>query len=489
MTSPETIVIAAHGSLEDGRAAAPAHAHAERLRAQGVADAVRVGFWKEEPALRSVVQSIETGAATVVPLLTSEGYFAREVFPTELELPRESAVTLRYTDPIGTHPSVATVIDDRVATHADHPESTTVILVGHGTERNPRSAAATRRHADRVQARGTYAAVHAAFLDDDPAVVDVLERVSTNEVVVVPVFIADGPHAAEDVPASFGHPGIGQTANISGHRVHYTGAVGTAPSLADVIIERAVEAGAVIDRDESGRGVQAAERRLCERLASDDMPSKWGQVRIREQPESFAVCHVNDSDQPIPTLDEMETLAALRARVRRDATGGYRPLTGEPTLPEGWILSGLDTRDVIRALEVVYPGAVFAWDRDRRGTLDPTSLSDTLSRQQGMYRNVASLEPAEREAAITAVCGSCVRDRRWGVREGNTPDSGAGIPCAEACPFFLAAAHGMAEYGPEAADSVAPTVHSAAFDDPENAVRVRYARALDAPASMPGGTR
>ena len=78
------------------------------------------------------------------------------------------------------------------------------------------------------------------------------------ELVVVPFFLSDGLHVAEDIPVMLGEPervvrqrlarGLPTWRNPTergGKLVWYTASVGTAPVLAEVILERVAEAAGV----------------------------------------------------------------------------------------------------------------------------------------------------------------------------------------------------------------------------------------------------
>jgi sirohydrochlorin cobaltochelatase len=86
-------------------------------------------------------------------------------------------------------------------------------------------------------------------MDEEPEVDDVTDYFESEDVVVVPLFIADGFHTQEDIPEDMGltddyRTGYDVPAVVDGHRIWYAGAVGTEPLLADVVLERAAEAGA-----------------------------------------------------------------------------------------------------------------------------------------------------------------------------------------------------------------------------------------------------
>ena len=80
---------------------------------------------------------------------------------------------------------------------------------------------------------------------------DVTEQFESEDIIVVPLFIADGFHTQEDIPEDMGltddyRKGYDVPAEVDGHRIWYGGAVGTEELTADVILERAADAGADI---------------------------------------------------------------------------------------------------------------------------------------------------------------------------------------------------------------------------------------------------
>lgn len=254
------LVIVGHGSHLNPASDVPVFVHAQTIRHYGGFDEVREAFWKEEPSLREVLRTVESDQIYVVPLLMSEGYFTRRVIPRELRLGddvnRPVDRTVRYADPVGTAPTLADVIIDRAKTVTQDPDvgpGVGLALVGHGTERHPDSSTATRTHADRIRQRNRFTMVRALFLDEDPKVTTISDQFDCTDVVVVPVFVADGYHTNEDIPRLLGlngRPGTGyeNPSTVDGHRLWYSGAVGTEPRVAQVIVDRAIAAGATVDR-------------------------------------------------------------------------------------------------------------------------------------------------------------------------------------------------------------------------------------------------
>ncbi len=269
----QALVIVAHGSHLNPDSDRPAFDHADTIRATGAFEEVQVGFWKEEPHLREVLRTVSAEEVFVVPLFVSEGYFTEQVIPRELRLEgwdvsqwdsdgtdadhatltaTDTGQTIHYTGPVGTHTSMGDVIVRRAESVTDDPDvgdGVGLAVVGHGTERNENSAKAIEYHARALREAGRFAEVQALFMDEEPEVDDVTDYFDSEDIVVVPLFVADGYHTREDIPEDMGltddyRTGWETPTVVDGHRIWYAGAVGTEPLMADVLLERAADAGA-----------------------------------------------------------------------------------------------------------------------------------------------------------------------------------------------------------------------------------------------------
>jgi len=267
------LVIVGHGSHRNPASDEPAFAHADRIRKTDAFEEVREAFWKEEPSPSEVLRIVDSDEVYVVPLFVSEGYFTEQVIPRELRLDgwdpalwdsdgtsashatlsdADTGKTVHYTGPVGTHDAMTDVVVRRAESVTGDPDvgpGVGLAVVGHGTKRNENSAKAIRHHADRIRERGRFPEVRALYMDEEPEIDDVADHFRSEDVVVVPLFIADGYHTREDIPEDMGltddyRTGWDTPAVVEGRRVWYAGAVGTEPLMADVVLERAVDAGA-----------------------------------------------------------------------------------------------------------------------------------------------------------------------------------------------------------------------------------------------------
>ncbi|KTG10096.1 hypothetical protein AUR64_10900 [Haloprofundus marisrubri] len=290
----QALVIVAHGSHLNPDSSAPTYDHADTIRDVGAFDEVKTGFWKEEPSLREVLRTVESDEVFVVPMFISEGYFTEQVIPRELRLDgwdvsewdsdglNASHATLtasdtdqwvHYCGPVGTHESMTDVLVRRAESVTGDPDvgdGFGLAVVGHGTERNENSAKAIEYHAERIREMDRFDEVQALYMDEEPEVDDVTDYFESEDVVVVPLFIADGFHTQEDIPEDMGltddyRTGYDVPAEVDGHRIWYAGAVGTEALMADVVLERAAEAGADV-----GDAVERVRRRTRGTPAAGD---------------------------------------------------------------------------------------------------------------------------------------------------------------------------------------------------------------------------
>lgn len=237
------LVLAGHGSHLNGNSSAPIWANASRLRATQQFHDVRVGLWKEEPSLSRVLDGCEANAVTVVPMFMSAGYFTRTVVPREMGLEgretRRGGQVIRYTAPVGAHPAFGGVIVER-ALGAGAGGADAVAILGHGTRRDSESEKNINEMASLVREQGLFSEVEAVFLDQEPNMLQLLDILTAQTVVVVPLFIADGWHVGQTIPGDLALDGA--ETRRDGRVVRYTPPAGTHPSMAAVILELAEEA-------------------------------------------------------------------------------------------------------------------------------------------------------------------------------------------------------------------------------------------------------
>jgi sirohydrochlorin cobaltochelatase len=209
-----------------------------------------------------------------VPLLISEGYFSEQVIPRALGLrdegqgesarvQRRGSQTLVYSKPVGTHERMTTVLLARAREVVEkHPfprapscNETALFIAGHGTEQDENSRRAVERQVELIRGLKLYASVHAVFLEEEPRVSSCYQIAQASNIVIVPFFISDGLHVREDIPVMLGEaeplvqqrlrngqPTWRNPREVKGKRVWYSSSAGSAPQIAEVILERVREA-------------------------------------------------------------------------------------------------------------------------------------------------------------------------------------------------------------------------------------------------------
>jgi sirohydrochlorin cobaltochelatase len=256
--SQSALLIVAHGSTMNPDSSTPTWTHAHEIRRRKIFADVQCTFWKEEPSLRDARfffadDTIEE--VFVVPNFISEGYFTQTVIPRELEL--DGPITTRangqiwmYCEPVGNNPLVTELLLGRaheIAPNAE-PTETALLIVAHGTELNDNSAVAAKREAERIRARGEFASVGNAYMEESPLIAEWDQLTNAPNVIVVPFFIADGLHSYEDIPKLLGIECNGMDVfrknphRVRGRSLYYGKAIGTDPRFADVIIEQTLNA-------------------------------------------------------------------------------------------------------------------------------------------------------------------------------------------------------------------------------------------------------
>jgi sirohydrochlorin cobaltochelatase len=268
-----TLVLVGHGSISnpDSRRVVDQLGAAFQIEARFAA--VRTGFWRHEPRVRDVLTGLSTARVFVVPIFMSEGYFTEEVIPRELGLQRDcgpgfdrvrrqAGREVHYCAPVGTHPSMTDVIVRQAQeTVLRHPATAPVpgaalglAIAGHGTERNGNSRRAIEDHVGRIRARGVFADVVAMFIEEEPRIADWPRLTGASRVVVVPFFVSEGLHTAEDLPVLLGlsaetvqlrraqgRSAWENPARLHGRDVWCTPAVGSDSHVAEVVLARVRE--------------------------------------------------------------------------------------------------------------------------------------------------------------------------------------------------------------------------------------------------------
>ena len=481
--SHAALIIIGHGSTTNPDSSAPTHLHADAIRRRGIFREVACCFWKEEPNMREVYEMVDSDVIYIVPNFISEGYFCQQVLPRELRLDgpvtHRDGKTIYYCDPVGIHPNMTRLIlqrADEVAPGVPR-DRTSLIIVGHGTSLNENSTKAIQDQVSLIRdGHHGFAEVIDTYMEEAPFVAEWAKLTTSPDVVIVPFFIADGLHSFQDIPVLLGmREEIGAALSesgvfhhnphqLQGRQLYYSGAIGTAPLMADVVLDQ------VNDFDQK-HGISSPVAVRTSPL--NDTLAAWlasgrdsiGEIAITKNSDgSFSLCHTADLDQEGLQVHHAANDALLIAR--NDANGAFRPLHSAPTMNRGWRLDLATLEDLRLALDFFYPAALGMALALEQEKLVSVPLREMLSRQTGMYRFANNITDQQAHAMIGKCCANtkCTRRILWPLTasqpmaneaaskaQPNHASNAIPLLCIEACTHIVSAARKVARESFEAA--------------------------------------
>lgn len=239
-----SVLLVGHGSARHPESAQPIRDLAEALHAAHGWDA-RAVFMKQAPNLEHALDGTEA-EVVVVPVFAGKGYYTDQLIPRALGLDgpvtRRDGRVIHYTAAAGTHPRIPGLMACRAAgvamTDGVLFTDCGLLLIAHGSARPGGSGDTPRAIADAIRAMNCFAEVSLAFLEQEPFATDWSSLVTRREVVVLPLLVAQGMHASQDIPPLFGLRS-GETGPVEshGHRVRLASGLGAEPELVDIVAE------------------------------------------------------------------------------------------------------------------------------------------------------------------------------------------------------------------------------------------------------------
>jgi len=239
-----TLLLLGHGSSKHPDSSRSVREHAEILSQTDCFAEVRCAFLKEEPLIENALDEVGEEQVIIVPDFLAEGYFTRQVVPAKLGDKLRSA-NICCTPPVGTHPMMAEIINDmaREVLGDWTVEQTSLLVVGHGSGKNPCSKQSLLGHLQEVRNNTDFAQVAELWLEELPLVSSWKEVATQRHIIVIPYLLNDGQHGGWDIPAELGlsldQQIHGQTHDVESHQIRLTPALGTSPRFAEVISQLA----------------------------------------------------------------------------------------------------------------------------------------------------------------------------------------------------------------------------------------------------------
>jgi len=248
---PTGLIIAAHGSDVEPDVNEEVRQLARGVAGLGLFDEVVGAFHRGTPGYAEAVDTMTAEEIVVVPLMTSQGYYADTVLPNALATAERCAhVRMHQTSVVGRHPRIAAIVrrryGDLVARFGLDAAGTALVLVGHGTPKHPQSRASTLACVKALKSLGTAADVLPAFLDDEPKIEVVARSLVHGAAVVIPFLIGRGVHASVDVAQRCGMNAAAMTEpplqqGVGGRRIVLDLPIGCHTEIMDVVVDLASE--------------------------------------------------------------------------------------------------------------------------------------------------------------------------------------------------------------------------------------------------------
>jgi len=223
------LIVVGHGT---GTAAGDAalHALAAALAGQSPFARIKAAVLNGGPTLSEALDGAENGPVYLLPFMMSDGVtFRQRLLQAMLHLP--GARTPHLFPPLGLNPGLAELIVKRAedtAKSASWPAADCrLLLIAHGSPRDPASAQAAHGHQECIAAQGRFADVETAFLDQPPQLDDVLAQDGA-PLLGVGLFAGEGRHGAEDMERAFSRAAC---------PARYCGAIGSDEGLAALAVK------------------------------------------------------------------------------------------------------------------------------------------------------------------------------------------------------------------------------------------------------------
>lgn len=185
------------------------------------------------------------GEVFILPFFMSDGFFVRRKIPELFQLAdgqkSEMDRHLVQCDAIGVDPELADIVslcvEEKAHEILENVSDISVLLVAHGSLKNAASREAALFQRDRLRAKMKFAQVELALLEEPPYIMQMLQELDAEKgrpIIMVGLFSANGPHAAEDVPEALAAHLHARDARSTA-AIHYVGAVGARPEIVKLI--------------------------------------------------------------------------------------------------------------------------------------------------------------------------------------------------------------------------------------------------------------
>lgn len=257
MTAPvhalPAVILAAHGSSRHPDSARPILELAAALRARGPWIDTACAFMKQEPLLARALERVAARQVVIVPVFAGRGYYTDVLIPRVMgldgPLTRRDGRVLRLTAPVGCDARIPHLMAARaeavMRAGGLDPARSGLLLIAHGSGRPGGAGDTAKSIAAAIAAMGRFGEVRLAFLEQAPFARDwpALMR-GSGDMVALPLLVAQGLHASQDIPPLFGlRPGQAGPVECHGRRVWLAAGLGAEPELVEIVADLVAGAG------------------------------------------------------------------------------------------------------------------------------------------------------------------------------------------------------------------------------------------------------
>ncbi len=231
------LIIVGHGVAGGWTANARLRRRAAEIDERSLFRETRAAALQGYPGPVEALAGLAAETAYLVPLFMCNGTFAREAVPLAFDraglMTRTAVRRLYLCPPVGLAEGLADLVEGRARRFAVArgiaPDQAVLLLIGHGSGRDPASWQATEQQAARLRKKCLFQQVRTAYVGQQPGVGGALEGLA-GPVLAVGLFAGGGRHAGHDLPWLLALKGK--------DHIHYLGAIGSDPGLGDLIIEQ-----------------------------------------------------------------------------------------------------------------------------------------------------------------------------------------------------------------------------------------------------------
>ncbi|QWG11499.1 hypothetical protein KMZ29_17390 [Bradyrhizobium sediminis] len=236
-TARVALLIAAHGERSEGATNDGVKDIAQAVSAQGLVAEVGVGFINGTPDIGEAFAALTAPRVIVYPLFASSGYFTRDRLVQLLDEANSESRNVEVLPPLGLDSGLPDLVLGRASEVAREnsfaPETTSVILLAHGSRRNSASREATEQVVRAIEGRAAFRSVGIALLEERPFLEQAMARVQ-GPAVVVGMFSGEGMHGASDAPRLI--------AELNRNDVVYAGVIGNVSGIENLVARAVAEA-------------------------------------------------------------------------------------------------------------------------------------------------------------------------------------------------------------------------------------------------------